>query len=340
MPRPIRYCGNFSARTSWRYPRTKQLKKSGDRSSILENQKERSTPLSAVHPFAWQNDHLIASSELRLLPTQAGLLTGWGLFSTLRIYQGIPFALDDHWERLCRDGERLHVAMQELRPEVDRGFRSLIERNQAAESMARVYFIRNRGGLLDQPQPRPTDLLMFTLPLRSWGSSARLRLQPNGRQAASPFAGTKSLTWSHNLVLVEEAVAAGYDDVLLLNERGEVAECTAANIFVVQGGVLRTPPLSSGALPGVSRKVVLAEGARYGLRVEEATLRPDDLYAAEEVLITSSTREVQPVVAIGDRTIPQGPFAGRVAALFRQEVARYVAAHRGWAAQTASSPTA
>ncbi|MGH9394415.1 MAG: aminotransferase class IV, partial [Terriglobales bacterium] len=119
-----------------------------------------------------------------------------------------------------------------------------------------------------------------------------------------------------------------FDDVLLLNERGEVAECTAANLFVVRKGELATPPLDSGALPGVSRKLLLRAAPEHGLKIREAILRPADLDAAEEIFITSSTREVQPVARIGERAIPTGPVSARVAELFRREVAAYVRAHR------------
>ncbi|MGH9481556.1 MAG: aminotransferase class IV [Terriglobales bacterium] len=285
--------------------------------------------MSAVHPYAWHNGELVASTELHLSPFQTGLLSGWGLFSTLRIYQGVAFALEDHWERLGLDGACLHVATNGLWDEVQRGFAALIERNPAQEAVARIYLVRNRGGLLDQPHPRPTDLMIFTRSLREWGKTARLRLQPHGRHAQAPFAGTKTLTWAHNLALVEEANAAGFDDVLLLNERGEVAECTAANIFVARGGVLLTPPLDSGALPGVSRKVLLAAGPAHGLRLEEATLTPRDLEAAEEIFITSSTREVQAVERVGERAVPLGgPLTLRAAAAFHAAVEAYVAEHQ------------
>src|SRR6185437_3894849 len=310
MPPRTRCCASFSARTRWRY----------------------SKGVSAVHPFAWHNGRLVASDAIALSPKQSGLLTGWGLFSTLRIYQGIPFAWEDHWERLEQDATALRVSTAGLRSQAERGFAELIERNRAQESVARIYLIRNQGGLLNPLKASAgssfpaTDLLIFTLPLRAWGATARLKLQPHGRHAAAPLAGTKTLTWAHNLVQVEAANAEGFDDVLLLNERGEAAECTAANIYVARAGRLLTPPLSSGALPGVSRKVLLRAAPRHGALIEEAVLRPADLDAADEIFITSSTREVQPVACIGARAIPAGPMAGRAADWLRQEIEEYLQA--------------
>lgn len=284
--------------------------------------------MGPIHSFAWHNGALAPVDSLTISPLQTGLLTGWGLFSTLRIYQGMPFAFEDHWQRLATDGRKLLVDLSGLEDEVRRGLAAVIEKNQAREAVARVYLIRNRGGLLDSPQARATDVLIFTRTLRDWGATARLLVQPHGRHAQAPLAGTKTLTWSHNLVLVEEAHAQGFDDVLLLNERGEVAECTSANIFVARGGVLRTPPLDSGALPGVSRKLLLAAAPEHGLRIEEAVLREPDLEQAEEIFITSTTRQVQAVERIGTRAVPLGPLTRRAAGVFTALVADYLGARR------------
>ncbi|MGH9466873.1 MAG: aminotransferase class IV [Terriglobales bacterium] len=281
-----------------------------------------------VHAYAWRNGRLMPTAEMCVSPLQTGLLSGWGLFSTLRIYEGVPFAREDHWERLATDGARLLLDLDGLQDEMTQALAAVIEANDAREAVARVYLIRNHGGLLDSPQARPTDVLVFTRALRSWGASARLGVQAHGRDAQAPLAGTKTLTWAHNLVLVEEAHTRGQDDVLLLNERGEVAECTSANVFVARGGRLRTPPLDSGALPGVSRKLLLAAAPRFGLAVDEAPVTEPDLYAAEEVFITSSTREVQAVTQIGAHAIPRGPLTARAAEVFRALVGEYVTASR------------
>ena len=281
-----------------------------------------------VHALAYYNGEILPADEIRLSPFQTGLLTGWGLFSTLRIYRGVPFAIEDHMARLAADAARLRIDLGDLLDHIPAALRGLVERNRALESMARVYCIRNRGGLLDTPGRRPTDLLVFSAELRDWGSAARLRIQPHGRHAQAPLAATKTLTWSHNLVLLEAANQAGFDDVLLLNERGEVSECTAANIFAVREGRLETPPLaSSGALPGISRRHLLAACARAGRPVVERVLLPHDLFSADEVFICSTTREVQAVVRLDDRDVSgPGPVTAACARLFRQEVDRYVEA--------------
>ena len=99
---------------------------------------------------------------------------------------------------------------------------------------------------------------------------------------------------------------AGFDEVVLLNERGEVAECTAANIFCVKGGRVATPPLNSGCLEGITRGVLLEIGAAAGIPVEERSLMPQDLYAADEVFISSTNRSMLPVSEIAGHKIGSG----------------------------------
>lgn len=291
-----------------------------------------------LHPHALYNGRLLPTAEIRVSPFQTGYLTGWGLFSTLRVYQGVPFALEDHLERLRTDAAKLRVAAEDWLARVPALFPELIAANQAEESMARVYLARNRGGLMALADAPETDLLMCTAPLRQWGATARLRSLAHGRHAAAPLEGTKSLSWARNLVALEEAAAQGYDDALLLNERGEVTECTSANIFVVRGGKLLTPALGSGALPGVSRKALARGCARRGVAIEETRLFPADLLAADEVFITSTTREVQSVSRLDEAELPPpGAVTARAKEIFREEVAAYLAARRGAAAAPAAA---
>ena len=107
---------------------------------------------------------------------------------------------------------------------------------------------------------RAFDIVAFTAPLNNWGDAVKLGIVPQARHAASEFAGTKYLSWSENLTRYERAHEQGFDEVVLLNERGEVAECTSANIFMVQGENVFTPPLSSGCLPGVTRALYAFAG--------------------------------------------------------------------------------
>jgi branched-chain amino acid aminotransferase len=115
---------------------------------------------------------------------------------------------------------------------------------------------------------RDFDLVAMTTNLADWGDSVRLAVARNGRFAASPYARTKVLSWAFNLNWYQEAHERGFDEVVLLNEQQEVAECTSANIFAVFGGEVVTPPLGSGCLPGITRDVLL-----HDIRLPGITMR-------------------------------------------------------------------
>lgn len=260
-----------------------------------------------MHRYVLYNDDIVPAGEKILSPGQLGLLSGWGVFSTLRIYDGTPFAFERHWKRLTRDAAMLHIELPHDAGAVRRNLLRLIEANEAWNAPMRLCVFRSQGGAWEGPgSGRASDLVAMTAELKGWQESVSLAIAEQGRHAASPFAGTKTLSWAHNLTMAENAQRQGFDEVILLNERGEVAECTSANIFAVKHGVTCTPPLSSGPLPGVTRAVMLEELNVARAPVREQVLLPEDLYAANEVFITSTTRELLPVHEIAGKRISTG----------------------------------
>jgi branched-chain amino acid aminotransferase len=263
-----------------------------------------------IHRFVFHNDRLLPVTDVRLSPGQAGLLNGWGLFTTVRIYEGIPFAFERHWKRLQRDAERTHCPFP-FEENVVRGqLAEVLQANQVREGAARVYVIYNQVGFWrsDENFPR-VDLLLCSADLPAYREPARLGLRVHGRHAASPLAGVKVISWLDNVWNYFEAQQAGFDEVVLLNERGEVAECTAANIFCVKEGRVATPPVLAGCLQGITRSVLLEIGAGAGAPVEERVLRPGDLYAADEIFISSTNRNLLGVGEVNGRKIAAAPGA-------------------------------
>jgi branched-chain amino acid aminotransferase len=187
--------------------------------------------------------------------------------------------------------------------------------------------VRNRGGMWEGPAERAFDTIAFTAPLNDWGDAVKLGIVPNARHAASEFAGTKYLSWSENLTRYERAHEQGFDEVVLLNERGEVAECNSANIFIVKDGHAWTPPLSSGCLPGITRALLLKEIEVQGLTASEKILLPSDLESADEVFITSTTRDLMPVASVEGLKIQHGRrVRDRLQQAFSAYTSAYVAA--------------
>lgn len=276
-----------------------------------------------IHKFVHHNDHLSPLEQVRLSPGQAGLLNGWGVFTTLRIYGGRPFAFDRHWHRLTADAERLKIPVQSSPGSVHLYLTQLINANRVKEGCARIYLIFNKVGYWTSDEPIPeVDLILYTADLPSREGPARLALQPHGRYTASPLAGVKVTSWLQNVWMLDQSLHRKFDEVILLNERNEVAECTAANIFCERNNEVVTPPLSSGCLPGVTRTALLELGGTMGLAVRETSLSVQDLYSADEVFISSTTREVQPVSQIEDRQIARvnGPITQRLAKAFSDYV--------------------
>lgn len=260
-----------------------------------------------MHRLILHNDAICDAGEKLTSPGQVGLLNGWGVFSTLRIADGVPFAFERHWARMRRDAQKMHVPFPDDAGSFRDGLMRLVEANGAENATLRVVVVRNQGGPFEGPAiDRKYDLIAFTTGLTAWPASVALALKPDARHAKSEFAGTKILSWSFNLTWNEEAHNRGFDEVVLLNERGEVSECTSANIFAIEGNQVWTPPLSSGCLPGVTRAILLEEIQVPGIHIGEKTLLPADLEKADRVFITSTTRDVLPVREIETVRVQQG----------------------------------
>lgn len=284
-----------------------------------------------MHRFLLNNDEILEAESAHVLsPGQVGLLTGWGVFSTLRVYDGVPFAYERHWARMRADAVRVHVPFPKHPEWLEERLLKLIEANQAWNCTLRVTVVRNRGGLFEGPgQTRDFDLIGFTVDRVKWPPSAKLGMVENARHAASEFAGAKVTSWVDNLARYERAHEQGLDEVILLNERGEVSECTSANVFVVNGSRVWTPPLAAGCLAGVTRAVLLEEVRVPGLEIEEKTLTPADLEIADEVFVTSTTRELLPVSRIEGMQIPGGhTVCDALQDAFSKCVERYVTPRR------------
>jgi branched-chain amino acid aminotransferase len=296
-----------------------------------------------MHRFVLHNEEIRDASDKLLAPGQVGLLSGWGVFSTIRVAGGVLFAFERHWARMRKDAAALHVTLPPDPEPVRRKLLELVAANHAFDATLRVVVVRNTGGMWQGPDVgRTSDLIALTSATKEWGSAVRLCYTPCARYAAGEFAGAKILSWAMNLTWLEAAQARGLDETILLNERGEAAECTSANIFAAEGHRVWTPPLSSGCLPGVTRELLLHEIHVPGFTIEERALAPADLERAGEVFITSTTRSLLPVSEIEGRAIPQsGTACAALRAAFAGYVDAYVAARAAQrAADSQEAPAA
>jgi branched-chain amino acid aminotransferase len=281
-----------------------------------------------MHRFLLHNDDIRDAGDRILSPGQVGLMNGWGIFSTIRVQDGVMFAWERHWARMQRDAARMRVPFPGDARWLEERLYRLIDANRASNATLRVIVVRNRGGMWEGPAAaeRAFETIALTAPLQDWGAGVKLGIVPHARHAASEFAGTKYISWSENLTRYERAHEQGFDEVVLLNERGEIAECTSANLFAVKGDQVNTPPLSCGCLPGVTRALLLEEIHVPGLTVSEKILRPADLESADEVFITSTTRDLMPVESVEGLRIRQGrQVRDRLQQTFSEHTKAYVA---------------
>jgi branched-chain amino acid aminotransferase len=280
-----------------------------------------------IHRNIFHNESLLPIEKARLSPGQAGLICGFGLFTTLRIARGEAFAYERHWRRLEKDAAITHLPMPYSAAKVRVHLHEAIRGNRVSEGCARIYLVHNNIGFWQSDEPRPDlDLIITTADMPEYREPAKLALREHGRHAASALCSVKTISWLDNVWSVGEAARNGFDEVVLLNERGEVAECTSANIFAVKDGKIFTPPLNSGCLEGVTRGILFEIAPEAGLPLIQQALRPEDLYGADEVFITSTNRNVISVAEIGGRAVPtpSNSVAKRLNDLFAAYVAEYV----------------
>jgi branched-chain amino acid aminotransferase len=228
---------------------------------------------------------------------------------------------------LTTDARRIDLPVDQSESQVRERLMELLRANEVVDGCARIYLVYNKVGIWSSREHMPTvDLIMYTIDLPVRVGPVKLGVQLNGRHAGHPLAGTKVTSWLQNIWLAEQAHARGFEDMVLVNERDEVAECTAGNLFCVKAGSVFTPPLSTGCLAGVSRQILLGEAERIGISISEHVMGLEEFLDSDEIFITSTTRQVQPVSHIEQREfVHEGEVTRALAKLFDHLVDLYLA---------------
>lgn len=246
----------------------------------------------------YHNDRILDVSDAKIAPTLAGLLYGWGLFTTLRIYEGRGFAFEYHWERLLKSAEKARVPLGVEGEAMKQAVRDIIAANAVRQGRARITILKGEAGSWRGASMREADVLIFTA-----NDAARpalpmaLTVSPYRLLSSGPLTGIKRTAMIENLLAYDEARSRNFDEAVLLNERGEMVGATAANLFWAQGDELFTPSLATGAIAGITRRFVYEIAAQAKLHIVEGSFTTQRLLDAREVFLTSTTREIAVVAS-------------------------------------------
>lgn len=262
----------------------------------------------------------ISDAEHAVVPVlDHGFLYGEGVYETLRTYNQQPFLLDRHLRRLRTSASMIALPVPltdaQLAERIDETTREArrVSGPSAPEWYVRILLTRGVGELTYDPAACPSPSVVVITkpqvdpPAEAFEKGVRVTLAAtirNHPDSVNPLIKSNNLL--NNALAMQEAVRRGAFEAVMRNYRGEVSECTTANVFVVKNGTAQTPPLSSGLLAGITREFLFEIGRDEGVSVREAILRDQDLYDADEAFLTSTTRELVPIVQVDDRPIGSG----------------------------------
>lgn len=259
-------------------------------------------------------DGQTGTEDDRLLsPLDQGFLFGASVYETIRTYDGVPFVLERHLERLRASAESLGIDIDVSTETLTERLHATLEAAGNAESSIRIVISAGVGAIdYRTGSARKPTVVIIVRPLpefpeslyREGAKAAFATIMLAGKGNLSPK--IKSSNLLNNIMALRQAHEKGAYEALLLNARGEVCEGSMSNVFVVRSGTVATPPLSSGLVEGITREHVIELAQENGIELEEKTLTPEDLLGADEVFITASARQVVPIVRVDETTIGDG----------------------------------
>lgn len=272
--------------------------------------------------IVWVDGELAPVERARVSPLDHGILTGDGVFETLRVYRGVPFAWRRHLERLDHSARGLGL----VAPPGDHlrlAAGAVLEANGLLDARLRITVTGGAGALGSERVAERNTVIIASSPLAPLAPSVDVVRVPWPRNERGALSGLKTISYAENVRALAMASAAGAGEAVFLNTQDELCEGTGTNVFLVAGARLLTPPASSGCLLGVTRALVLELAVGLGMQTAEATLPLSALTDAEEAFLTSSTREVQAIRRVDEVSLPAvpGPFTARLSSAFAALVA-------------------
>ncbi|MCU1537144.1 MAG: aminotransferase class [Humibacillus sp.] len=272
----------------------------------------------------WVNGELVDPTGPSVSALDHAVTVGDGVFETAKIVDGAPFALSRHHRRLERSAAGLGLPTPDL-GYLDKGIAAVLEGEPIAFGRLRYSVTGGVGPLGSDRNDSALTTIVLAAPQPRPPASGRLSVVPWTRNERSAVVGLKTTSYAENVVALARAKEVGAIEAVFANTRGELCECTGSNIFVVVDGAVLTPPTDSGLLAGITRELTIEWGRAAGIEIREESLPLDVLTTADEVFITSSTKDVLPVDSIDDRRLPAArPVTTGLLEIFRTNAATHI----------------
>ena len=256
------------------------------------------------------NGSLVPIDQANISALDYGFLYGYGLFETMRSYAGNIFLLDRHLERLSCAAKTIGISLKELN--IKEGVMETLKVNKLGDARIRITVSAGRGTIVPNPDSctEPT-VLIFATHLQSYSEQVYNRgykaiISNIRRNSQSFLSSVKSANYLESIIAKQEAKRAGMDEALFLNDRGLLAEASMSNIFLVKNNLLRTPSISNGILPGITRETVLQLASKLRIRANEDDIELAELLQSQEAFLTNSLIEIMPLVSVADKIINTG----------------------------------
>ena len=276
------------------------------------------------------NGEFVEKVDAKISVFDHGLLYGDGVFEGIRLYEGCVYKLDEHLERLEFSAKAILLDLPMGRGDFAQAVCDTCRKNGLTNGYIRLLVTRGAGHLGLTPDGcGPPGVIIIAdeiqlYPEELYENGLKIISVPTRRINASALPpAVKSLNYLNNILAKIEAKRVGFQEALMLNDKGEIAECTGDNVFILSKGIVYTPPLDAGSLRGITRAAVMDLAQELGFKVKEQALTRYDLWTAEECFLTGTAAEVIPCVEVDHRSVGNGvpgPVSKSLIEKFREKV--------------------